>query len=383
MIERTKLGRIKSCSFTEDEIQTMCKRYISGENYERIASSHNVSGEVIRKLLIKNDVKIRSSKYARKTFSEDTERSICDRYSNFETIDSIAKSFNLSSAPIRYVLKKYDVVLRVGSPFSKEVTDKACAMYEEGKTQKEVGILLGINPVAVHRMLKRSKIQARSLSDYRQYTVNEHAFDILTEESAYWLGFLITDGCVTHSTDQVVRKLKIKIRIGDIQHLEKLKTFLHSTHPIYIYKPGRFGGELCSLEISSKELCDKLAEYNVIPRKSLTTKAPDCLVTNPNFWRGVVDGNGWLGVNAKGPFLGLCGGNEIVDQFHEYAKSLTSVKATVVRRVPNKNTVKYTIKKVVDIVNVIYKNSTIYLDRKMEKANMIFAYADARYTTCQ
>ena len=48
----------------------------------------------------------------------------------------------------------------------------------------------------ISSLLKREGVKVKSASDTIKLNVNERAFDEINEESAYWLGFLMADGCI-------------------------------------------------------------------------------------------------------------------------------------------------------------------------------------------
>jgi len=66
-----------------------------------------------------------------------------------------------------------------------------------------------------------------------KYKINDSVFSVIdNNEKAYWIGFLAADGYVDYKTNRIGLKLKL----GDIKHLEKFKTFLNFSGPIVIEK---------------------------------------------------------------------------------------------------------------------------------------------------
>jgi hypothetical protein len=170
----------------------------------------------------------------------------------------------------------------------------------------------------------------------KPYKLNETAFDSLTDEAAYWIGFLLADGCISISPGRHV--VQLSQRKSDSHHLQKFLNFIGSpTRPIYLRKSTKFKNYKCqdtaSVVVCSKVICDSLQKWGVHQRKSKIAEAPDCLVLNPHFWRGVVDGDGWVGVQRKGTLavLGLCGGRYLCEQFKEFIKTIVPTGSNVIK----------------------------------------------------
>lgn len=125
----------------------------------------------------------------------------------------------------------------------------------------------------------------------RTYQVNEDAFDPLkatSMEYAYWLGFLLADGCVYG------KYLSVTLAAKDKEVLEKLRDFLGSTHPIRTRKEGSV-----RLEIHSEKLTAALKSWHIVERKSLVATVPDSLKNSPDFWRGMIDGDGYVATKQR------------------------------------------------------------------------------------
>lgn len=116
--------------------------------------------------------------------------------------------------------------------------------------------------------------------------INEKAFTTMTEESAYWAGFLAADGNVSGN--------RVRLYLGaiDIDHLIKFKEFLKSEHTIG--ESEKFNR--CSLEFANKHIRADLENlFNITPRKSLTLKFPSIPMYLVNhFLRGYFDGDGTI-----------------------------------------------------------------------------------------
>jgi hypothetical protein len=121
----------------------------------------------------------------------------------------------------------------------------------------------------------------------RRVAINEHYFDdICTEEQAYWLGLLFTDGH-NHSTNG---GLTLSLHKGDVELVEQFRTALGSGHKLSEV------GEQWVLQVSSPPLAQAL-ERAGCPRgkKSRIIQIPLLLGgLTRHFIRGAFDGDGWM-----------------------------------------------------------------------------------------
>lgn len=212
----------------------------------------------------------------------------------------------------------------------------------------------------------------------KKSSFNEHAFDIITEESAYWIGFLMADGGVNKNGYSVYLNLSSK----DIGHIEKFKKFMKSPNPIkniIIKDPFKNGKDYntSSFTVTSLYLKNKISEYGIKPKKSATAKVSDNLAYNRHFWRGVIDGDGTVTLEKKKAlnsvhteyywytYINLIGSYCLVNQFNDYIGNL--IKKDYKKSIKNHKTY-YLLhiggKNAFYIMKDLYENSNIFLDRK-------------------
>lgn len=206
----------------------------------------------------------------------------------------------------------------------------------------------------------------------RKYNFNEHYFDnIDCQEKAYWLGFFAADG-YNHRNKGCI---EFRLHKQDIEILEKFKSCIGASNPIGLYKE-----TYCNLNLYSKYLCEKLAEYGLYQAKTYTLQLPvleESLMRH--FIRGYFDGDGCFSVtkrnDRKNPnsktyqfnITGMEGPLSIIQQ--HLVDNVGIVKNSLKKRV---STVAVTIhyggrgvcKKILDY---LYDNATIYLQRKYNK----------------
>lgn len=118
-----------------------------------------------------------------------------------------------------------------------------------------------------NRGLKGGKKPKNPNIDNRKYFCNDYIFSELTSEVAYWLGFIAADGCIRETKNCVCIVLKRE----DKSHLEKLKSFIKFTGPIFdrVRIVNDIEYPISELTFYSKNIVkDLVSKYNITQRKS-------------------------------------------------------------------------------------------------------------------
>lgn len=237
-----------------------------------------------------------------------------------------------------------------------KIVEEIITKYKDGKSARQLGFEYSVADVTITSLLNRRGVFIRNRSNAKRTNqIKEDVFDTITEESAYWIGFLLADGNVYHPPKRS-KQLNIGLAAKDWEHLEKFKKFVGSNKPLYYNKNGVF------ISIYSNRICDKLAEYGIVPRKSKIAKVPEQLKDNRHFWRGMIDGDGWVGRRM----LGLCGTFDIVDGFKRFVNySRPTVPDVVIRqRTESCWESRYQGIYVSSLFKDIYDDGSIFLERK-------------------
>ena len=90
-------------------------------------------------------------------------------------------------------------------------------------------------------------------------------------------------------------RISLTVAARDWQHLFKFRKFLNCSNQISL-KTSKLNGRTWiqyTLRFISKSIADRLIELGVTPRKSLTARVIG-LENNRHFWRGVLDGDGYI-----------------------------------------------------------------------------------------
>lgn len=241
-------------------------------------------------------------------------------------------------------------------------------LVEESKSEKELCEIFGVSRRTIQTRLRKLGLTLKHSH------FNEYIFDCIdSSEKAYWLGFLYADGHV----DTYRNKLNLTICEKDYSHLEKFRNFIqakrHCTIRKHITKLN--GKEYINYKIScgSKHLKESLISLGCLPRKSLILSFPKLdIFTDYNFVydfiRGYVDGDGCLYFTPTGKLnLEIIGTPEFLtgikqifpDKFSDLLKDKRWTDRT--KRIVScgKNSQL--------VLDMLYKDSTIYLDRKYKK----------------
>jgi hypothetical protein len=201
----------------------------------------------------------------------------------------------------------------------------------------------------------------------RTCTLNQTAFDVVSEESAYWIGFLMADGCVHHpknGSPQII----LRLNNSDREHLQSFKNFLGSSSKIIPAKD-----HTVSLTVTSRRIADTLSRYGIIQRKSLNAKVSG-LEHDRHFWRGVIDGDGWIHsnpLNKKSGLINLCGSQNLTSQFASYALEIAGGKLPAFERRENLFIVRLYSDRAMRVIKCLYSDCSISLPRKQERADRV------------
>lgn len=240
--------------------------------------------------------------------------------------------------------------------------------YNAGESTLSLGRSFGFDPSTLQEMFRRRGVKMREAGASRAgHKINESAFDEITDASAYWVGFLMADGCVVERGGSA--SVNLSISACDVGHVEAFRAFLGGTQKIHITKNSNHASQpLARYTVGSRRLADALAKLGVVPNKSATAKAIG-LECNAAFWRGVIDGDGcvrWAATDKserRYPQIRLVGSHHLVSQFADFCEPIASRR----NRVRPMHTIwqfGLTGAPAAAVIRVLYASATIALPRK-------------------
>lgn len=249
-------------------------------------------------------------------------------------------------------------------------------MYKNGNSQDEIASKYNVTQNAIYKILKKCNIKCRPKKASIKF--NEHFFDRVDNEiKAYWLGFIVADGCVQMPGNRQ-NMLSIGLSVKDSKHLSNFITDIESEHNLYFYKSKDSKGnfhESVRITLSSNILVNSLLKLGIGPRKTNTVLFPN--ISNDlthHFMRGYFDGDGSVYLKSidkranrkiRQLRVVIVGNNKFIDKYRNILSELSGIKLP---SVTNK-TVLYRIdmqgnKQAKKIYDFLYKSATRYLDRK-------------------
>lgn len=304
-------------------------------------------------------------------------KQIAYRYARGEKTSQLIADFGVTQGAITYYGRKAGINRR--GFLSADTKEAIAAQYVAGGASRALGKLHKTTGQTILAVLREKGVAFRHPTKARKYALDESAFDLpLTDEAKYWVGFLITDGCVstTHGNSVI-----LALAPRDVEHLEKFRLFLKTDIPISRNK----GGGICVIgsnrpmirkpslrvSVSSKRLVETLTDLGVTPRKTFTASAHNSLISSVDFWRGVIDGDGSVGICKNGsPFISVCGASTVLlGQFADFAGSVIGRRVKVSKAV-NDNVWQCALggPTARTLAGVLYRSAKVFLDRKHAKA---------------
>ena len=231
----------------------------------------------------------------------------------------------------------------------REVNTELIELAAQGKTGKEISRILNLDYSTVHAKLRKLNINLPN--NHNRLKFDNTVFDkIDTEEKAYWLGFLYADGYVSNTKNEA------QVKISESKCNNKIFT-------------------RCRCSITDKHFHDTLCLLGCVPKKSLILKFPDSSIFTDrklvyDFIRGYIDGDGCISYTKTGRLqLSIIGTKEFLDGICNIFPEVFFSNRCKNKRHPESNTyeLQCTANKADYVLEILYKDSKIYLDRKYNR----------------
>lgn len=264
----------------------------------------------------------------------------------------------------------------------KNYSEQIDQLHKERKTALEIATILKFKyPQPVYNYFKKMGWKNLTREEYNfhtKYTVNQSFFEnIDSEDKAYILGFICADGHI----DTKYKRIVIALQDSDYKILEKIRDAMNSNHPIHRHikrknpytKTNHLVIEQCTIAINGKELIEPLVNMGLNNIKTYTLDRKIMNFVPKNLWRhflrGYLDGDGNITwgkeySSSKKYIIQVCGNRDFLE--HSYQTFYPSDCSIYKYKISKQCCVwKLTDKrKVLEFLNLLYGDATIYLDRK-------------------
>lgn len=258
--------------------------------------------------------------------------------------------------------------------FNEQEKQKMVELYQLGKSQKEIATILNCSQTGVSTVLKRLNINTRVGKKIIYTDVNKSFFkEINSEENAYFLGLLYSDGCV--QTKNTRYQMTLKLKSDDQIILKIFRDILTPSSPIKIsYEKYSY------FRINQKEICEQLISHGCVPNKSLILQFPQTVPKEfiKHFLRGYSDGDGTIyRNNFKGEAYAnyiwkIISTKQFCNSVAKILKEELNINCSQYLSRPKTNQITTTLSvggnnQSMKLLDWLYQDATIYLPRKYEK----------------
>ena len=306
------------------------------------------------------------------------DKKIIDLYLNHPEISNIeiAKQFNISAGTVSRIARLNDLPRRHGNSGT-----KLSLKQEEDIKQRylngEALIQLQNEYHISYDRIKRITKDCQQISSAKRNNPNliENYFEkIDSNDKAYWLGWIISDGSITNQPEKSKFQLELTIKEEDENILHLLEDDLGFVDKVY---PS--GEKYKRFSLGCKKIIEDLENLGISQSKTFTVKVPSFdSKYNASFIRGLFDGDGGFShyERSSGQIcneLSFCGNQYIIEWvLNTLIKEIPTLKKNSITKENSIKRVRWSSKKdIILIRDYLYKNhNNHYLQRKF---NLIYA----------
>lgn len=369
---------------TEEQEREIVEAYGTKTSGE-LSKDYHVAASTIRSVWQRNNCK------GIGIFNPNT-KDFIDRYQNSDSIKDLVDFYKVDRHTITRKAKELGIYKKKEPVLNKEQEQEVIAQYLTASAST-LAKKYNVSDSKISQVWMQAGLRGKQ---NRTYYLNEHYFDdITTDEQAYWLGFIASDGCIHSFKDNRQDTLSFSLQTQDFNHLEKFKKALNTDKPLFY---GMHGEQRqytqVTLQISSNILCNALQKYGITYNKTYDVQWPN--IHNellPAYIRGYFDGDGTIRKHFKPNELykvgiGIVGFENNMMNFQNYLKSQNIESSLIYDNRPNKYTRQDFCQLILTnktnkyaFLRLIYNNATVYLDRKYVLAQQFISYYELNPTS--
>lgn len=188
--------------------------------------------------------------------------------------------------------------------FSKEKEEAIIRLYKQGKSQKEIGLMFDTFNTSIRRVLLRNKVTLRG-NDKIQRLCKHNPFKKHDEYSEYFLGLLLTDGCISSNSTKSSRSINLSLSEIDGYMVEMFRDWVSPNSKVSKVLQKINNSYMYSFSFTNIE-----AEEWLSRKGNFKNKSYKCKIYTPITWhilRGILDGDGGFHPNCGHLDFFICG----------------------------------------------------------------------------
>ena len=262
--------------------------------------------------------------------------------------------------------------------FTENEEREICSLYKKGKSKNYICKIYHCRLEAISNVLKNNNIKTRPFGLTKNLNIKEDFFEVIdSEEKAYFLGLLFTDGSISKPERTRSSSIRLQLKESDIKIIEIFKNILNIESKIYYDK--RKNKESVVIGFRNQKMVNDLAKFGIIPNKTyLTNHLPEVpKKILKDFLRGLLDGDGsiYQETKTKKYRIDFCSYHKtICEDFKNYCATLIGEENT--NTINNYGTayhIRFNKQEIVrQLAIALYKDSKLSISRKQEMAEKIF-----------
>lgn len=248
--------------------------------------------------------------------------------------------------------------------FSKEIELDIIDKYKKEKNTVEIAKEYNTYNTSIRRVLLRNRIVPRNSQKVQRFC-KYNLFKRNDEYSEYFLGLLLTDGCITHKTKSTY-VVNLSLSEKDGYMVEKFRDWASPKFKVSKVLQHINNSYMYSLNIANDSMIEWLRLRGNFYRKSY-----ECKIYIPITWnllRGIFDGDGGFRThNKRGLSFFICGKSEVfINQISYFLK-----KHGLHPFIGNQQGLFYVSiyrqSEIILLGKYLYNSAHIYLNRKYER----------------
>lgn len=297
---------------------------------------------------------------------------ICNMYDGGYSVNEISFQCDCSIGTIYNILKRNNKKTRdynrgILKQIEKEVIDR----YMKNESIWHICKEMNLYQTKVKKILYNNNINHISYSKRLNPLLIENYFEkIDNPDKAYWLGWLITDGCISKGNT-----ISLSLQKQDIYVLENIQKDLGLNNKIKEFNQNYVRFSFCC-----KKMVEDLSKYGIIKNKTFVVDIPKLNIELlPHLLRGCFEGDGGISkiyrkkTNKYEYELSFCGNRQSVESFNNLISLITCIKEKNIIKSNSIYRVRWASKKeIIKILEILYKNCGKHmLERKYKFINEI------------